>query len=42
MKIKKPDQVSGERKVQGLWGIEVNKTIPVRETEAAAPRSLLP
>lgn len=35
---------SGLRGEKGasLWGIEVNKIVPVREIEAAALRSLLP
>ena len=44
MRIKKPDQVLGEREVRGesLWGIEVNKIVPVRGIEAAALGLLLP
>lgn len=42
MRIEKPDQVSGERNVRVHGGTEVNKIVPVREIEDAAPRSLLP
>ncbi len=42
VRIKKPDQVSWGERGANLRGIEVNKIVPVREIEAAAPRSLLP
>lgn len=42
VRLKKPDQASWGKKGESPQGTEVNKTVPVRETENAAPRSLLP
>lgn len=42
VRLKKPDQASGGKRAESPQRTEVNKTVPVRETENAAPKSLLP